>query len=254
MFTRHEVCHVFDSVRTFNQCVDRADLIMQLLIDKNLNDEVLNETFENLVNYVNLNCDKLKEVFAVIIQFISQHDTYDLTVYTDKSAFVINQARIFADTFSDNIKLELVKPQITDKKKLADIASKYSTASLIHAAPVTIYVGIAGDSQYHHANIINDCLDSSSYYCKGINYNSGQVIVPEPIESQKKQRVLDFMDKIDRRLSMVYFTGDILEEVNDMLSVRDWIRSNIELITPLEIAAYIDSNVPRVPYIRRASW
>jgi len=239
----HEFIHARQTTKTWNTLINHVDLAISLLRNEDLNGYFLNETFENLLSLINLNCSHVINKGGNIFKFLNGHDSYVLESYTDRSRYKVLQDKLISDEFGARFVQLVNRPQISNLTKLAaiEVPSDIAIASLTHAAPLLM----EKDQQY--ALMMNDWLDAASYIFKNIDFNTGE---PTAFSEQERRDKVTKMLGQFTPLEHFSYRQDLQDEVNLFIATKDYIISNIsDDVTVL--SAYIDSNVDKAPLIRR---
>lgn len=243
MKAHHKLVHAFDITRHYNNLVTSVDNQLALLTDHNIDGDLLNESLEILQDWIEQNCDSMLLRYNMLETFIDGYDSYDLLEYSNKRHSEIKADRTFSDNFAANLKVNIRNPSIKTKAKLADIALTISNP-MTYSTPVVLEIA----SPYHYAVIMNDRLDAASYTLRDINQNNGQPL--GWTDEQKREKAKAYLDRISRLRQWAY-PFELQNDVNLMVGVFDNVMAQIDTEDVLVTADYIDTNVDKVPLIRR---
>lgn len=120
-----------------------------------------------------------------------------------------------------------------------------------------------------HVNILHDCLDACRYLLKGLEPDTGIVLVMTPAEANDRIRshsnaakinkvaLSEFIDKVgtteaQAALNSVGVDVQALKaDVADMGSYADYIYNNVLTEDHAVMAAFLDTNLPKFISVRR---
>ena len=104
------------------------------------------------------------------------------------------------------------------------------------------------DKQTWYTNIINDLLDASSYVLHGITPEDGTPL--SMTDTQKKERVRMYLNQIPQFIGLVS-DPTLLTDCNDMKAKADYVLSHLDDTALNDLGTYIDTNVEKLPLLRR---
>jgi len=237
--THHKWFHSYNTIRHWNRAVHDIRGCINFLKDQSADGTTLNEPLENLKNYISQGATEIIKKAGDIDKFFKKHEVYDLTEFADKTREDVLAELPPVITFANNISTLIVSPSIKGKRTLAAI-------NVIQ--PITFMTSLQIYPLMQYTGIMNDWLDASSYSLKGIDPNDGSLLLIT--DEEKKNMVRGWLNQFVNLLGFVY-PLELKTEVTMMTSVKNWVLANLDSLSPLAIAAYIDANVPKLPLIRR---
>ena len=240
MKEHHKLYHAFGLSRSFNELVTSTDHTAVLIKNENLDGYPLDIEFEELKQIIDDNCVSIKAKSTNVDTFISGHDSYDLTLYTNKSALDIKSDTPKMRTFSDDMLAGISAPAVTDLKKLEQVSAMLPT--LDYATPLIL------ETPYHYCLMLNDFLDASDYTLRNIHQQTGNPTTYT--DEQIKQRVSSMLNQFPNLLGISYPMA-LQSEVSLLVSVKDWVLAHLNTDPLLDVADYIATNIDKVPLMRR---
>ena len=234
----HEFVHSRETVRHYNKVVVLGDGCLALLKDEDINGNPLDKTLENLKTDIHGNCQSILTTSTNIQAFLNGHDAYDLSAYTDRTQAEILAEKPSVDSFASNLEVAIEEPQIDSVVKLGQI-----TAS----NPIDYAVPVKREESYHHAIILNDWLDASSYTLQNIDHRTGGAI--SLTKEQQKIQAWGMLNQFENLTTS--YPSEIQSYVNKMWAVRNYVLGELGTANLLDLAQYIDNNIPKLPLMRR---
>ncbi len=234
--------HSYQTVKTYNNIVGINDTCISLLSGETNVGELVVASLEELKGYISSNCSTAKNNHAKIESLIDNCEAYDLTELSDTTQQRVKDDRITVDAFADNLSVSIQDSQITNLSKLSDIAKTISN-------PIDYVAPIVMDTGNHYLVMLNDWLDASSYTLRQIDFNNGGVVKRTP--EQIKSIVSGMLNQFENLTVYGGFSQSQNTEVNYLLGVRDQVLIDIDMLSFLTIADYIDANVDKLPLMRR---
>ncbi len=235
--------HSYQTVKTYNNIVGTNDTCISLLSGETNTGELLEDaTLEDLKGYISSNCLSVKNKHTQINTLIDNCEAYDLAEFSDTTQQRIKDDKITVDAFADNLSVNVQASQVDDLSKLSDI-SKTVSNPIDYAAPIIM------DTANHYLIMLNDWLDASSYTLRQINFNNGATEKRTP--EQIKSLINGMLNQFGNLTTYDGFSKSQETEVNYLEGVRDQILIDIDIIPLLTIADYIDTNVDKLPLMRR---
>lgn len=242
MKQRHEIAATHDISRKYNDLVNVIDYIVTYML-KNVSQETGEPIYTDVATLKTELANwgvSLKELKTSIATFISKRQiTFDLSQYIDKNLIALNTDLATIDNF--------LTKTVTDIEKLNTLA-KIATAAATIINPTVNVSAVNYDTETHKTNSINSLLDASSYVLHDINPEDGTVL--NWTDEQKKQRVQNYLNQIPLKMSYVR-EETLLADCMQMKSVADFVLANLDTVPLNDLGTYIDTNVAKLPLLRR---
>lgn len=235
----HKRLHAFQTTRQYNNIVTSNDVALISLQNKSLDGDDLSATIDTLKVYVCDSCDTSVKNFLLLNQFMEKTESYDLTLYSNKSLPQIATDKISSDKFCSDLTLAIASPNIKDLTKLATI---------VIANPIDYITPVVLETGYHYATMMNDWIDACAYCLHGINERDGTLhkLDDEQIKSYVRGCLSQFQN-----LSGYKYPFELSSDVDLMTNVKDYVLSRLDTEDFETLAKYIDDNVEKIPMLRR---
>lgn len=238
-----ELYHAFDLIRHHTDMVTMSDALESLKENKDINGGSLGLSIGDAKTEI----DRVSK--AVILKsdniqiFIDRHDSYDLSIYTDKTHFEALTDKAVAKTFANEM---IVVSKDTDIKTLDDLSKVETKPSAIlnYANSVNFTV----NSPEHYLLMMNDFMDASGYVLRGINHKTGQSEVL--LDGEKKDLVRRMLNQF-RNLLGIFYSPNLRIEVDALIVVKNKVLNDLDTESLIDIADYIVNNTDRLPLMRR---
>lgn len=241
MKSHHEFFHAYETVKKYNYHYRNILGCLSFLKDQSTDGTVLNKTLAELKAIIVSTLQFIQADFPRIKVFINGHENYDLLIHSN---------RALNEIVADDIKILSFTPTAINAVSAANINNKAKLAAISMTNPLISCSPVAMFPSMRYLGILNDLLDASSYVLHGINPDDGTVL---PLtDDQKKARVVGYLNQFVNFITHPWpfeFQG----EVTLMVTVKDYILSNLNSISLNDLGTYIDTNITKLPLIRR-SW
>lgn len=244
MKQRHEIIATHELSRKTNDIVNTIDMIITYLLANRSPEDAtpIYATLAELKADIVARGVSLKGIKSKIATYITKRGvTFDISQYIDSNLIALNTKLADCESLLTKVSTDISKAGNNTFEKIAAYAQTLTN-------PMSNVSAVAYDTDTKYVNIINDLLDAASYSLHGVNPDNGTAL--GETDEQIKIRVRGYLIQVPR-FKRDSFTPELLTDYNQMKAVADYVLANLEIIPLNDLGTYIDSNVEKLPLMRR---
>ena len=242
MKVRHEISVTHELSRNFNQIVNSIDVLLTYIlknVDNSTGEPIYTDIAALKADLVNLGLS-LKGLKAKIAEFITKRNiTFDISQYIDSNLIILNSKLTTIESF--------LTTTVTDIGKLNTFA-KIATAASALTNPAVDVSAVNYDTDTRYVNSTNNLLDASAYTMRGINENDGTPL--NMTDEQLKAKVRGYLAMVPS-FTRLDLPTELNADMDSMRAVSDYVLAHLDNTPLTDLATYIDTNVPKLPLMRR---